>query len=177
MTEPESSGLAEACQRGDESAFAELYRRYGDGVFHVAQRVLHDEQDATDALQETFLTAFRRISTYRGDGSLKAWLYQVAVRASLRILRQRKAAVSLDDEAAPPATDDSPPPADRDFRDAVQNEIQDLPERARLVFVLYTAEDMSHAEIATALDVSVGTSKSQLNYARSLLRQRLARWC
>ena len=69
------------------------------------------------------------------------------------------------------------PVPERDFHAAVEREIRGLPERARLVFTLHTVEGLSHGEIAQTLGINEGTSKSQLSYARSLLRQRLARWC
>ena len=143
MSEPRLSELAEACRRGDETAFAELYRTFADGVFHVANRILRNDEDATDALQETFLVAFRRFSTYRGEGSLKGWIYQVAVRIALRIRRRRRPTLSLDEEGVPPASQPGEPVPERDFRAAVQAEINHLPERARLVFVLHTAEGMT----------------------------------
>lgn len=178
MSEPRPSELAEACRRGEEAAFAELYRQFADGVFHVTMRILRNREDAADALQETFLLAFRHFSTYRGEGSLKGWLFRVAVRAALRIRRRGRPGQSLDDEEAPPVeAAPQPAPLDADFESAVQREIDRLPERARIVFILHTTEGLTHAEIAEALGVNEGTSKSQLNYARSLLRKRLARFC
>lgn len=169
--------LVQACQRGDEEAFETLYRTFGGGVLNVARRVLRDEDEARDAVQETFLQAFRRFETYRGEGSLKGWLFQIATRVALRLKQRRRPGPSLDEDGAPPAV--SPPEhvPDRDFHAAVQREIDRLPEKARLVFLLYTGEQLSHAEIAASLGVTEGTSKSQLNYARGLLRQRLSRWC
>ncbi len=176
MNEPRRIDLAEACRRGDEDAFEELYRTHADGVYHVVTRVLRNHEDATDALQETFLVAFRRFSTYRGEGSLHGWLCQIAVRIALRIKGRRRPQQSAEEEIVPdvPVTDE--PPAEHDFHAAVEQEIQRLPEKARLVFVLHTSEGMTHAEIARVMNINEGTSKSQLSYARSLLKKRLSRW-
>jgi RNA polymerase sigma-70 factor (ECF subfamily) len=169
--------LAAALRRGDERAFERLYAEFADGVFHTAERMLGNAADAADVLQETFVAVFRRIETWRGEGSLKGWLYRIAVRFALRAKRRRPFTLDFNDpeEATPPAAHD-PPPAETDFRSAVDFEIRRLPGGARAVFTMFVVEGLSHAEIAQALGVDEGTSKSQLHYARSLLKRRLARF-
>lgn len=169
--------LAEGLKRGDERAFEQLYREYADGVFHVGLRVLGDASLAQDVLQEVFIVVFRRIETWRGEGSLKAWLYQITVRCALRAKRRRPITIDFEneEETSPPAVRD-PPPAEMDFRAAVSREIDRLPTRARMVFVMFVVEGLTHPEIARILEVDEGTSKSQLHYARSLLKRRLARY-
>jgi len=169
--------LAEGLKRGDERAFEQLYREYADGVFHVGLRVLRDAALAQDVLQEVFIVVFRRIETWRGEGSLKAWLYQITVRCALRAKRRRPFTLDFEneEEASPPAVRD-PPPAEMDFRAAVSRELDRLPTRARMVFVMFVVEGLTHPEIARILEVDEGTSKSQLHYARSLLKRRLARY-
>ena len=169
--------LAEGLKRGDEAAFEQLYREYSDGVFHVAMRVVSDSSLAQDVLQEVFIVVFRRIETWRGDGSLKSWLYQITVRSALRARRRRPLTRDFEneEEGAPPAVHDPPPP-EADFRAAVDREIRRLPTRARMVFVMHVVEGLTHPEIARILEVDEGTSKSQLHYARSLLKRRLARF-
>jgi len=169
--------LAEGLKRGDERAFEQLYREYADGVFHVGLRVLRDAALAQDVLQEVFIVVFRRIETWRGEGSLKAWLYQITVRCALRAKRRRPFTLDFEneEEASLPAVRD-PSPAEMDFRAAVSREIDRLPTRARMVFVMFVVEGLTHPEIARILEVDEGTSKSQLHYARSLLKRRLARY-
>jgi RNA polymerase sigma-70 factor (ECF subfamily) len=179
MTSPESeqSELAEGLRRGDERAFEQLYREFADSVFHLAARVLGNDADASDVLQETFVAVFRRIETWRGEGSLKSWLFQICVRFALRMKRRRPFTLDFNDEevTSPPPSYD-PPPAETDFRSAVDEAIQKLPTKSRAVFVMFTVEGLSHPEIAQVLGVDEGTSKSQLHYARSLLKRRLARF-
>ncbi len=177
MTESPESALADGLRRGDERAFEQLYRDYADGVFHLAERMLNSAADAADVLQETFIAVFRRIETWRGEGSLKSWLFQIAVRFALRAKRRRPLTRDFENEEenSPPAVYDAPP-AEMDFRSAVDLEIQRLPTRARMVFVMHIVEGLTHPEIAAALGVDEGTSKSQLHYARSLLKRRLARF-
>jgi len=175
MDQERQMELADRCRRGEEAAFEEFYVSFADGVFHLLTRVLRDREDAADALQEVFLLAFRRLATFRGAGSLRSWLYRIALRVALRSRRRRREGPSLEEVVAPEAPRQTVP--ETDFRLAVDREIGRLPERARLVFLLYTAEELTHAEIAASLQISEGTSKSQLFYARSLLRRRLAGWC
>ena len=177
MITPRPDDLAEACRRGDARAFEDLYRAHADGVYHVAFRVLCNQEDAHDAVQETFLTAFRRMVTFRGEGSLHAWMLKIATRTAFRIRRRRRHGRSLDAGEAAPVAVPPEPARDGDFQAAVARAIERLPERSRLVFQMHTVENMTHAEIGAALGIDEGTSKSQLSYARSLLRERLQRWC
>ena len=177
MTASPESELADRLRRGDESAYEQLYRDYSDGVFHIADRMLRNASDAADVLQETFIAVFRRIETFRGEGSLKGWLYQIAIRFAIRAKKRRPFTLDFnnEEEATPPAVFDAPP-AEMDFREAVDQEIARLPAKSRMVFVMFTVEGLSHPEIAAVLGVDEGTSKSQLHYARSILKRRLARF-
>lgn len=174
---PETSELAVGLRRGDERAFEQLYREFGAGIFHVAERMLGNSADAADVLQETFIAVFRRIETWRGEGSFKSWLYRIAVRNALRAKRRRPITLDFNnpEETTPPSGYD-PPPAEMDFRSAVDREIQRLPNGARTIFTMFTVEGLTHPEIAAVLGVDEGTSKSQLHYARMLLKRRLARF-
>jgi RNA polymerase sigma factor (sigma-70 family) len=170
------SRLVEGLRRGDDSAFEDLYREFADGIHHVAERMLGNPADAADVLQETFLAVFRRIETWRGEGSLRAWLYQIAVRIALKTRRRRPITLDFEDESTTPPSVVDAPAAETDFRAAVEQEIQRLPTGARTIFTLHVVEGLSHPEIAHALRIDEGTSKSQLHYARSILKRRLARF-
>ena len=175
MSHPGRDDLTEAWQQGDRSDFERLYRAHADGVFHLAQRVLKNPDDATDALQETFLVAFRRRETFRAEGSLRGWLYRIAVRVALRMRERSRRPLSLE-AVGPVAGPSGANRADPDFREAVERAVEALPVRSRLVFTLHTVEGLSHEEIARVLDITEGTSKSQLSYARGLLRRQLRGW-
>ena len=157
-------------------AFENLYRRFGPAVFQAAERVLQNGEDAADVLQETFLIAYRRIETYRAEGSLQAWLGRIAVRCALRFRSRRRAELVFDETGAEALYAPPESACDQDFEALVHGEIRRLPERARRVLQLYLQGEHTHAQIAGRLGISEGTSKSQLSYARSLLRKRLLRW-
>ena len=165
--------LVERCRRGELGAFEELYRQHAARLFSLAVRMLGNPADAEDAVQDTFLTAHKRLETFRGEAALGTWLYKMAVNQCLDRLRSRAAreghaTESLDEPVGawqPHARHDSP--VERmDLKSAIAR----LPEGGRAVFVLHDVEGLEHREIAKLLGISEGTSKSQLHKARLRLR-------
>jgi len=168
--------LVRRCLEGDPAAFRQLYDCLRDSVHQRCLHILGHAEDAEDAVQLSFVTVFRRLETFRGEGSLRAWVLQVANRCAQRVRRRRRHGfVSLDSEEAMEVPADPEPVRDEDRLRILQREIQRLPEKARQVFELHAIEELTHVEIGRILGISEGTSKSQLNYARSLLKQRLER--
>lgn len=174
MSDATPSQLVRACLAGDPAAFEELHARYANAVYRVARRVLTSDDDARDVLQDTFLKAYEMLPTLDEEAAVQAWLLQIAYRRALRVRSHRVPGASdridemvLGEDVAAAAVDT------RDFAQAAQIEVERLPERARMVFLLHTVEGLKHPEIAAILDIHEGTSKSQLSYARKLLRERL----
>lgn len=156
---------------GDAHAFERLYRRHVDRVHTLVRRMLGEESD--DATQEVFIRAWRKLGTFRGESSFGTWLHRLAVNLVLnhRTSRGRwrgRFVESTEGTADAPGRPISPA-AGLDFDGAIGN----LPPGARQVFVLHDVEGYRHEEIAGMLGVSVGTSKSQLHYARMALRKTL----
>ena len=159
----------ERAARGDTDAFARLYRRHVARIHTLARRLL-GEAVAADATQEIFIRAWRYLRSYRGEAAFGTWLTRLAL--NLLLDRRRKQAASREDLATTlPETRGSPPlsVAAIDCEAALAR----LPPGARQVLVLHDVEGHSHAEIAEMLDITAGTSKSQLHRARSLLRDLL----
>ena len=155
-------------RRRDEAAFRLLYQRHSSSVFAIALRLLGGNRtDAEDALQETWLRAVRRLSTFRGDSAFRTWLTGIAIRASLEIGRARRASETI--QAEEPSLTDS-----RDLAFDLERLVHHLPPGYRHVLVLHDLEGHTHEEIARLLDIEPGTSKSQLSRARSLLRRWLS---
>lgn len=158
--------------RGDALAFERLYRRHHGRVFSLAFRMAGEEW-AEDLTQEVFIRAWTKLETFRGEASFGTWLHRLAVnlvlsrREALRRRQQRQAdeAGILDRIPARGA----PPGMAMDFEAAIQQ----LPEGAKQVFVLYEIEGYPHREVADLLGISPGTSKSQLHRARLILREYL----
>lgn len=156
---------------GDERAFERLYRRHVPRIHSLARRMIGpDEADAVT--QRVFVRAWRKLDQYRGEAAFGTWLYQVAISVILsrrRTLGRRRAR-----EAGPGPLESmsgrrSRPGLSVDLESAME----ELPEGARQVFVLHDVEGYKHREIAEMLEVTEGTSKSQLHRARMILREEL----
>ena len=168
--------LVNRAQSGDRNAFSELVRNHAQGVLKVIYRMCGDVHIAEDAAQETFIQAWLHLSTSRPQTSLRNWLYRIAVNAATDLLRKDKHILpnSVEDIQL---TDGQPGPeslASQQERIAVvQKAVLSLPEASRAVLVLREYEDLSYQEIASTLDIPIGTVMSRLNYARKLLKEKL----
>ena len=149
----------------DEALFEGLYREAVAPVHSLARRLLGPSR-ADDATQEVFLRVWRKLHTFRGEGSLQGWVRRVALTELLNQRRGVRPVGPLDQD--PPAA-----PARPDVRLDLEAAVSALPAGAREVFLLHDVEGLPHAEIAARLGVSAGTSKSQLHRARLLLREHL----
>ena len=166
--------LAEALLlRGEERAFRELYRRHTPALYPVVLRMLGGhEADAQDVLQETWVRASLKLSSFRWESSLRTWLTGIALNRARELLRRRSRRPTSELDGVPePAV---PPSRDGDRID-LERAIATLPDGSRTVLVLHDIEGFTHEEIGRHLKISAGTSKSQLFAARRALRARLQR--
>ena len=169
--------LVHRAKNGERNAFSELVCIHAQGVRNVIYRMCGDTQIAEDAAQETFIQAWLHLSSYRPQTSLRNWLYRIAVNAATDMLRKEKR-ILPNDIGDLPLTDARPGPevlvSQQERTALVQRAVLSLPEASRAVLVLREYEEMSYHEIADALDIPVGTVMSRLNYARKLLKDKLA---
>ncbi len=180
--------LVRLAQGGDTRAFDELVVRYRDKVYRLAFRILRNEDDAAEALQDAFTSAFRGLKNFKAESTFSTWLYRVATNASLMKYRKRRDDhVSLEQsqsaqrDAEPIAIPDwSQQPLeellDTETREVMEEGLRRLPEDLRTVFILRDEDGHSNAEVAEMLDVSVAAVKSRLHRARLALRDRLDRY-
>lgn len=161
---------------GDASAERALYEAHVDRVYRLCHRLAGgDPELAQDFTQDTFLRAFDRLAAFRGQSALSTWLHTVAVSVGLngmrKVRRRREHETVLDDAlaAARPAR-----AAEPDLKQRLRDAIDSLPERYRVVFVMYDVEGYTHEEIGRVLSVPTGTSKARLSRARAKLREALA---
>jgi RNA polymerase sigma-70 factor (ECF subfamily) len=177
-----------AAQRGDVGAFNTLVLVYQRQVYNVCYRTLGSAEDAADATQDAFLSAFRGLRTFRGSAAgLRAWLLRVAVNTCYDHLRrrQRRPSESLDGLANPPGADQDTPAAERlpdpspgpeqqalgaESARAIQRALDQLPHEQRLTVVLCDVQGLSYEEAAHVMQVELGTVKSRLSRARAQLR-------
>lgn len=172
-------------QRGDASAFEEIYRMHSRRVYSLCLRMLGDPIEAEDLAQEVFLQLFRKIHTFRGESAFSSWLHRLTANVVLMSFRKKKAVIASLDEMIRINDEDSAPRweiGNLDMRligvfDRVnlQNAVEQLPEGYKRMFLLHDVHGYEHNEIAKILDCSVGNSKSQLHKARKRLRELLHR--
>jgi RNA polymerase sigma-70 factor (ECF subfamily) len=175
-TEAESSLISRA-QRGDRGAYGELVRRYHAGVIQVVYRLCGDAHLAEDAAQEAFIRGWLHLPSFQLQSSLRNWIYQIAVNAALDTLRKEKKVSADDLEEMPLAAADPGPEAAlilAERRALVQRAILALPPSSRVVLVLREYEGLSYQDIASTLEIPIGTVMSRLNFARSRLKEILA---
>ena len=183
------AGLLRALRSGQEEAFELLVRTHSGRMLSVCRRILRNDEEAKDAVQEAFVSAFRAIQSFEGTARLATWLHRIAVNASLMRLRARKRRPeeSIDD-LLPRFRDDGHAQTDprdwspsalqlvetRETREFVRACIDRLPETYRMVLLLRDIEELDTAETAEILGVNDGVVKVRLHRARHALRTLLA---
>lgn len=158
-------------QEGDVAAFEPLYRAHVGRVHALCLRMLSDRNAAEELTQDTFVRAWERISSYRGDAAFGTWVYRIAVNQVVSALRsQRRLSDRLRELAGGVLGEPrSAAPVDSGELD-LERAVRALPERARLVFLLHDVEGYKHSEIAEMMGLTTGTTKTHLHNARQRLR-------
>jgi len=174
---------------GSEEAYAWLVDRFHQPIYSLVYRVVNDPADAADTTQEVFLKAFRGMSRFHGEASLKTWLYRIAIHEASNQrrwwFRHKSKETSIDPagsdtlghRTADPWVDTSESPFERmaheEVRAKVEQELRQVPEPYRSTVVLRDIEGLSYEEIAEITEVSLGTVKSRLMRGRDALKKRL----
>jgi RNA polymerase sigma-70 factor (ECF subfamily) len=172
MTETEA---IEHCRRGDVSGLRVLFELHRSRVLNLSWRMLGTQQDAEDALQEIFLKVFDRIKNYRGDSAFSTWVYRMTTNYCLDVLRRRKILTFMGFENAPEAQEkkDSDKAVNLGFSPVIAKALAKLPEKQRACLLLREMEELSYEDIATALDLSLGSVKSNIHRSKAYLKEAL----
>lgn len=169
--------LVEGLKSGDRGAQRELYDRYSAQLMAIAMRYMGDRAAAEDLLHDAFIKIFGSITkfSYRGEGSLRAWMSRIVVNASLEQLRAkgRRRVVTLDDGLVSAELEEELPPLGGVPQQVLLQFIAELPAGYREVFNLYCIEEYSHREIAQRLNINEKSSSSQLLRARRILAKKV----
>jgi len=180
--------LVKRCQAGDTEAFDLLVGRYRTRVFGMIYNMVHNEQDAWDLAQDSFLKAWKSIARFRGQSSFYTWLYRIVTNVTIDWLRKKQvkgSGTEFNDEVQLREIDPASrtvPRADalphqrmerREIRARIDQAIQQLSPEHRAVILMKETEDMQYHEIAEALGCSIGTVMSRLFYARKKLQNLL----
>jgi len=185
----ESDQLVLRLKEGDEQAFVEAFQLYKDFIYTLAFKLLNDKTEAMDVTQEVFLTLFKKVGAFRGDSSLKTWLYRVAINQATnrnrwwkRRFRHRTLSLDLASKAAlsnsPAFQGGYTSPArecySRELRQALQEGLQQLPFDQRVAVTLRDVEGLTYEEIAELTQSRIGTVKSRIARGREKLRSLLS---
>ena len=163
--------MVKGCVKGQPQHQEALYNRYYRKMFGVCLRYAPDRETAEDILQDGFVKVFRNIASYSGTGSLEGWIRRVMVNTALELLRKKSTMYPVVDIAQAANTDGGWDIISSMNEQEILRMVQALPVGYRTVFNLYAIEGYSHKEIAEQLNISEGTSKSQLARARIALQE------
>jgi RNA polymerase sigma-70 factor (ECF subfamily) len=163
---------------GDTAAFETLVRRHNQRLFRATRAILKNDDEAEDAMQEAYVSAFAHLTDFGGRARFSTWLVRIAVYEALGRLRKGKRLTSLDDtqlEEGPMATTRDPEEAtsDQELRVLLERAVDALPVGFRAVFVMRAVEGLSASETSEALDIPEETVRTRLHRARGLLRDDL----
>lgn len=178
----DDSRLIRECLKGRTAAFDELIRRYKDRLYNVVYRLVDNSQDAEDIVQDTFLSAYQSLASFKGDSQFFTWLYRIAANTAISMKRKQRVALSIDasrnGESHEPldGSETSRPGhalerAEQERR--VQEALNRLSAEHRTVLILKDMEDLKYEQMAEILQVPIGTIRSRLHRAREELRQLL----
>lgn len=164
--------LIKKCIKQDAKAQSQLYKQYASKLFSLCLKYSKNYAEAEDNLHDAFITVFSKIDQYKNKGSFEGWLKRIAINTSLQRYRENVGVFDIVNEGN--VEDVTVDINDKDISiDFLLKIIQELPDRYRLVFNLYVLDDYSHVEISELINISAGTSKSNLARARMILKEKI----
>lgn len=164
--------LIRRCLEGERKAQKELYDQYASKMYAVCLRYRSKSEDAQDILQDGFIKIFKNLDRFRGDGSFEGWMRRIFVNTAIEQLRKKKLDISISEKEENIEVK-APTPIDNLNQKDLLRIIKELSPGYRTVFNLYVVEGYSHKEIADIMNISEGTSKSQLARARVILQEKI----
>jgi RNA polymerase sigma factor (sigma-70 family) len=161
------------CVKNDREAQLKIYQLFSPMLYGLCLKYMRNEDDAKDVFQEAFVIVFQKIGQFKVEGSFEGWMKRIFINKLLETLKQKKKDVLFldvfDTEIAAEEEIELAPIE----QEKLLEYIQELPDQYRMVFNLYVFEKMKHKEIAALLEISEGTSKSNLNRAKSILKKKI----
>jgi RNA polymerase sigma factor (sigma-70 family) len=167
--------LIDRCRLGDGRSYYQLYKHYSRSMYNVAYRIVANEEEAQDVLQEAFISAFHNLHSYRGESAFGAWLKRIVVNKAITQVTKKKMERFPDDERWD-VKEEEPVDIFEGFPvtiEKVRAAIEALPVGYRTVLSLYLLEGYDHGEIAEITGITESTSKSQFNRAKKKLKEML----
>jgi len=162
--------IIDQCKDGNAKAQFQLYKLYYKGMYSICLRILNDETEAEDVMQEAFLSAFKKIESYKGEVSFGAWLKKIVINRSLDHLKKSKVKFEEINERTAQIEDYQMEMKEVDIK-ILKNAIQSLPDGYRVILSLYLIEGYDHEEISQILGISNSNSRTQFLRAKNKLRE------
>ena len=170
--------IIDRCKSGEQKAQFQIYKLYYKAMYNSCLRIVNNSLEAEDIMQESFLKAFEKINTYKGEVSFGAWLKRIVINHSLDELRKRKLDFDSIEESTYEIVDNKNVDNNSSASvkaEEIRDEIKNLPDGYRIVLSLYLIEGYDHDEISSILNISSSTSRSQCARAKKKLIERLKR--
>ena len=165
--------LIEECKKNDAKAQAELYKIFAPKLYGVCLKYCSNKSLADDLFQEAFITIFNKIHQFEHKGSFEGWTKRITINTVLQHFKKQKFHQEINDNLIVDEVEEFEIENESLNLNYLLELIQELPNQYRLVFNLYVLDGYSHSEIAEALKISEGTSKSNLSRAKQLLRKKI----
>lgn len=167
--------LIEACKNKSSKARSRLYKMYANKLLGICMRYTKNKYEAEDVLHDAFIKIFTKIDQFENSGSFESWMKRIVTNTAIQYLRDRSNELKTIqiEEYQEPLFDDNELQLPQLSSLQLMELIQKLPNGYRLIFNLYVFENMSHNDISEQLNISVGTSKSQLSRAKAFLRSEI----
>ena len=163
--------LIQKCKKQDLKSQEQLYKLYANKLFAVSLKYSRNYEEAEDNIQDAFLTILKKIAQYKNKGSFEGWMKRIVINTALQRYRKQDVFQIIDEESIKePEVEVNEEELSLPFLLQI---IQELPDRYRMVFNLYALDGFSHKEIAEMMNISTGTSKSNLARARKILKSKV----
>ncbi len=159
--------------RGNRQAQFELYRLYSQAMYNVCLRMVNDDLDAEDLLQQSFIDVFSKLDSFRYESTIGAWIKRIVVNNCINFLKKRRLKIESLDDRFQYVPENEPEEDLRVNVGAIQKAMSELPDGYRVVFSLYMMEGYDHKEIGDILSITEATSKSQFSRAKKKLKELL----
>ncbi len=161
------------CADNVREAQLKIYQLFSPVLYGLCLKYMRNEDDAKDVFQEAFVIAFQKMGQYKFEGSFEGWIKRIFINKLLETLKKKKKGVLFLDVFETDIADEEELELEPIEQEKLLEYIQELPDQYRMVFNLYVFEKMKHKEIAALLGISEGTSKSNLNRAKSILKKKI----
>ncbi len=173
---PEIKNIINGCLTGNRRDQELLYRRHAPRLYAVCLQYSGNDEEARDILQEGFIKIFENLANYKYEGSFEGWMRRIVVNTALEKYRSKHNLYRVDDIDQIPEPDAEPDNSDYSGLEAgdLLGIIRELPTKYRMVFNLFALEGYSHKEISNMMNITEGTSKSNLSRARVILQRRVS---